>query len=75
MSLTKNDLEKIQKLFRAETELLTIRIERLEDNLNNFKLENKCEHQEILKQLRQLRGTENEDVQAISKDLLRLENA
>lgn len=73
MPLTRIDLEKIRQLFKAEIELIDIRIERLENNLNNFKLENKQEHREILKQLRQLKDAENEDVQAISNDLLKIE--
>lgn len=73
MSLTKDDIGKITKAIKSENELVLIRLEKLESQILNLKLDNHHEHDELKDQMASLRKMESEDLQAIFHDLQKLE--
>lgn len=60
MSLTKNDLEKIRKIVKLEADSVIFRVERLENKLDIFRLDNRKEHQEFKEKFEQIHSKLNQ---------------
>lgn len=76
MSLTNEDLKKIENLFKAGNELIFIRLDKLEARIFNLEMgmkKNHQEHMEILEQIKELRESLSEDINTICEDVDKLD--
>ncbi len=69
MSLTKTDLDKITNVIKATYELVSARMDKMEENMNRRFDENDRQHVAMHEKIDQLSTRENEDLFAVNEDI------